>query len=348
LEEKKLSFTYAWTKASLNYLLEIHEIVSQMGAIAQQEKERASFSRVSEEAHQAFFEKKKLLSEMIDGGAGLRPPICAIGSVPLFLNMVPSTLHAIGQKYNLDLEPINLYTGYGQEGFDLLTLRDPHAFADEPQPMTLFGSAIEGGASHIKFNVKASLIDDIYVGMDLIFTSGPGAHQKTGITSYDGLEQAAQFESTLQAPIGKGTGYLIESTHLNEHLYSIDGSTYVPVASHIWGADNYRSDLLSAHTQPKYQSFTEEESLYRIENDIAAQDFTPYTLAEKKLRRKLQLFDPDYGTLATAENSARMSDVLSQALDQIKTLAVKQKNRIAAIEKLLPKHMLEHRELITF
>ncbi len=348
MEEKKLSFTYAWTKASLNYLLEIHEIVSQMQAIALQEKGRASFSGISEEAHKEFFEKKKLLSEMIDGGAGARAPLCAIGSVPLFLNMIPSTLQATTQKYDLNLEPINLYTGYGQEGFDFLTLRDPHAFADDPQPMTLFGIALEGGTSHIKFNVKASLIDDIYVGMTLVFTSGPGAHQKVLITSYDGLEQTAQFESTLETPISKGTGYLIESTHLNEHLYSINGSTYIPVASHIWGADSYRSDLLSLTSTPRYQSFTEEESLYRIENDVSPEDFTPYTLAEKKLRRKLQLFDPDYGNLATAENSARMSDILSQALDQIKTLAVKEKKRIAAIEKLLPQHMLEHRELITF
>jgi len=296
----------------------------------------------------AFEEKKKELSFKIDGHSGLHMPTFRLGTIPLFMNMVPTTIQAVSDEHNLDLRPINLYTGFGAEGFNSLSLKDPHAFGDESQPLTLYGCAKEAGASFVRFDVKASLIDDVYAGMSLIFTSGPGAHQKVQIVSYDGLELVANFEPSLASAPSAGSHYLIESNQQNHHIFSLDASTEVKIATHIWGADNFRSDLISRDSSPRYQCFTEEESVYRIDQDIEPTDFTPYTVAEKKLRRRLHLFDPDYGNLKNPENAARMCDILSQALDQIKTLTVKEKSRVACLEKLIPTHVLKREELITF
>ena len=303
---------------------------------------------IDPEINATFEEKKRELSLKIDGHSGAQKPTFCLGNIPLFMGMVPTTIQAVNVEHTLDLKPINLYTGFGAEGFNSLTLKDPHAFGDEAQPLTLYGCAKEAGASFVRFDVKASLIDDVYTGMSLIFTSGPGAHQKVQISSYDGLELAANFEPSLAHAPSAGSHYLVESTEQNHHIFSIDGSTEVKIATHIWGADNFRSDLICRDSAPRYQCFTEEESVFRIDQDIEPTDFTPYTVAEKKLRRRLYLFDPDYGNLKNPENAARMCDILSQALDQIKTLTVKEKSRVACLEKLLPAHVLKREELITF
>lgn len=344
MEEKKLLFALEWNKATLNNLILIQELLYQMHELA---GEHIGKPCPSAESYRAFEEKKRALSKLIDGECGLAKPEAHFQGIPLFLGMLPITLQGMQTLYDIAMRPINLYTSYALEGFHEITLRDPHAFADESEPATLLGIAKKGGQTEIQLDHKASLIDDIYVGMEMTFTEGPGAHQKVRIASYDGLTQVAQFMTSLERPIGPGTAYLIESTHLNECIYSVDGTARVSFASAIFGADNYREDLLYSKAPSVFQALSDEESLYRLDRDIPPDDLFAHTQTEKMRRRMLTIFDPDFGTLQSSETALRMSDQILHALDQIGRLILMQKQTMSALNKHLPAHLVERSVLVT-
>lgn len=344
MEEKKLLFSFEWNKATLHNLILVQELLQQMHALA---KSARSGGDTSPENILAFEEKKRALSELIDGRGGAVKPLALFQNIPLFLGMLPVTLRSMESLYGVAFQPINLYTGYATEGFFGLTLRDPHAFADESEPATLLGAAKGGSQTEVRLDHKGSLIDDAYAGMQITFTEGPGAHQKASIISYDGITQTAQFMHALEKPVGLGSGYLIESSHLNEHLYSIDGNTRISIATSIFGADNYREDLLYSNKEATFQALTDEESLYRLDQDILQTDLFAHTQSEKMRRRMLYIFDPDFGTIHSQETAQRMSDQTLHALDQIARLILNQRQTMSALHAHLPEHIAERAPLVT-
>lgn len=344
MEEKKLLFAFEWNKATLHHLILVQQLLQQMHALA---KGVRGESVPQSEHCRAFEEKKRALSKLIDGYGGTEKPDALFESIPLLLGMIPVSLLQTATLYDVQLSPINLYTGYMPEGFSSLTLRDPHAFSDESEPATLLGTAKAGGQTELILDHKASLTDDVYAGMEITFTDGPGSHQKGKIVSYDGITQTAQLMPALERPVGPGSAYLITSTHYNEEIYSVDGTLRVPRATNVFGADNYREDLLYSDKERTFQALTDEESLYRLDHDIPPSDLFAHTQAEKMRRRMLDIFDPDFGTLTTAEMAQRMSDQTLHALDQISRLILLQRQTMSSLHEHLPSHIAERSTLVT-
>lgn len=344
MEEKKLLFAFEWNKATLHYLIIVQQLLQQMHALA---KGTRGENIPSSTHNRAFAEKKQALSKLIDGYGGADKPEALFENIPLLLGMIPISVLRTATLYDVKLSPVNLYTGHMPEGFPTLTLRDPHAFADESEPATLLGSAKAGSQTELTLDHKASLTDDAYAGMEITFTDGPGSHQKGTIVSYDGITQTAQLMSALERPVSKGSAYLITSTHLNEQIYSVDGTARVSKATNIFGADNYREDLLYGNKDITFQALTDEESLHRLDHDVPDTDLLAHTQAEKMRRRMLDIFDPDFGTLATAEMAQRMSDQTLHALDQMGRLILIQRQAMSALHEHLPSHIAEKAPLVT-
>ena len=67
----------------------------------------------------------------------------------------------------------------------------------------------------------------------------------------------------------------------------------------------------------------------------------PYTHAEKKARRLLNIFDQEFGNLNTKENRARMQSTLQGAIEQIRLLIQRKKDLISKMQTNFPERILE-------
>ena len=108
-----------------------------------------------------------------------------------------------------------------------------------------------------------------------------------------------------------------------------------------FGADNYRTDLLN-YSLKIFKPLTQEESNYRQMHSISEIDTHIYTQSEQLQRRKLYLFDCEFGNLLTKENTSRMITQVSLSLDQVKILILNQKNLIARMQEALPQNVLNN------
>lgn len=328
MKDSELTFTFRWINQSMQHLIEVHEIVGKM-------LEKANDPNVEE-----FDEDKRALSQYIDGFCGQQMPEAQLDDKPLFLGMLPSVVRKIAREFLLEIYPINLYTGFANDGFFELICKDPFSFIDDSPPFSLSGTARSGSHTEICLDDHASIQDDVYVGMTLIVTSGPGSHQQAQIASYDGVTQTATFMTPVTREIQKGSTYLIESNLSNKEIFSMDGTLSIPRAVHIFGADNYRADLLTTMSPP-FKCITEEESSLRATKEIPNTDQTPYTHSEKKMRRLLNIFDQEFGNCKTQENRSRMQGQLSCAVEQLRLLIQRNKELIARIQTVFPERILE-------
>lgn len=322
----------------MHHLIEINELLTKLYEIALLEREHLHFDSSN---HLMFTKIQTQLCELIDGFSGTYLPLANIDSRSLFLNMVPLSVQKVATQLRLQIVPINLYTGYQRDGFLELPLRDPFSFKEDLLPLSLFGTVCSGTQFEITLDHHASTLDDAYTNYQLTITSGQGAHQKSLISFYDGITKAARLNPFLDSPVNHTSTYLIESEYKNEHIFSLDGTSSCPLATHIFGADNYRTDLLN-YSLKIFKPITQEESNYRQMHHISETDTTIYTQSEHIQRRKLYLFDCEFGNLHTQENIFRMVQQISLSLDQIKVLILNQKILIGQMQQALPQHILNN------
>ncbi|NGX30747.1 MAG: hypothetical protein K940chlam8_00096 [Chlamydiae bacterium] len=335
MQEQDLNLAYRFVNAQMRYLIEANELFTSLFELTLYEKNNLQFD---DENTRKFTDIQIQLAELFDGFSGTYLPKANLDSKPLFLNMVPLNVQKIAKQLRLNIHPINLYTGFQRDGFLELPFKDPFSFKEDILPLSLFGKITGGNQAEIVLDHNASTLDNVYAGMQLVITSGSGAHQKALIVSYDGITKVALLNPALER-VNHTSTYLIESQFKNEHIFSLDGSQSCPIAHHIFGADNYRTDLLNPY-MPTFKPLTQEEANLRQEQKISEIDLSVYTEAENLARRKLHIFDCEFGNLLTKENVSRMFQQISLCLDQLKILILSQKNLISAMQTALPKEIL--------
>ena len=231
MQTQDLIFSYRFVNTQMHYLIEINEMLNKLYEIALLERENVG---VDQKNNDAFTKIQTELCELIDGFSGTYLPKASIDSKPLFLNMIPLSVQKIATQLRLQIHPINLYTGFQRDGFLELPLRDPFSFKDDLLPLSLFGSINSCEPIEIKLDHNATTLDNAYLNNELTITSGQGAHQKGLIAAYDGITKIVKLNPPLDHPINHTSTYLIESDYKNEHIFSLDGTSTCPLATHIF------------------------------------------------------------------------------------------------------------------
>lgn len=182
----------------------------------------------------------------------------------------------------------------------------------------LYGTAQTGsGASSLILPDSASEISDIYQGSTLIIRQGTGEGQVATISSYDGIKKQASFETPLSTALDNSSQFVLVSPLKNTYVFSPDPQKdTLRFAEHIWGADNYRLNRLDDNLDT-FKSLTETEEAYRQANGIVDTDLNAYTDEEKIERRKLNIFDHEFGSLKNSSYARRMMSQIANALDQV-------------------------------
>lgn len=193
------------------------------------------------------------------------------------------------------------------------------------------GTAVSGSTSSMILPQDASGIDGIYKGMTLVVRDGTGFRESAVIDSYDALTREVTFQTPLATALDNTSEFAIISSNHNYNLDDLVGEKTITFASNIWGADNYRLERLAEDVQ-SFVPVTQEEKDYRAENGIANTVLEPQTDAEKLERRRLNIFDPVYGNIATKEGAMKMLDQLENATSQLSVMITRADAKIGNLK----------------
>jgi flagellin-like hook-associated protein FlgL len=326
-----------WHQISIEKLGTINDMLTRMSGIAMQAKSSVLAAGDQLALDEDFQRMKLEISSMVDGGSGSGVPNASFAGVPLFLGYVPGAeLGPEAFTAKDSFEGSNLYTGHAAPGFRDL----PFTAGDTgpSQQLTLTGTAANtlASATQITLDVNAAGIDNVYAGLQIEITTdvlGVSTTESGTISSYDAASRIATLTTPLSTITADSTStYVVKSDQTNVELAGMGGATSLPFAEHVWGADNYRLDRLTSSVAT-FVPLTEEESTYRATNSIPTTDTAPKTGAEKLARRKLNIFDPQYGNVKNPENSTRMLAQVQRAIDQISIIMTRSDAKAANLQE---------------
>lgn len=182
--------------------------------------------------------------------------------------------------------------------------------------------------TQLKLGVEASAIDDVYVSKAITIVKD-GVEENHTIVDYDARTRIVTLDSAVTTIASLAdASYSIDSGVDNFALVSLNEDTSLKFANFVWGADNYRFDWLGSGDE-LFVSLTEEERIYRDANGIPNTNLVPQTYEEKMARRELNIFDVEFGNIATKENAARMFSQVNNAVEQISLLITREDAKIA-------------------
>lgn len=311
----------AWFEASTSSLKQIEEVIAKMSKLSMNARSGYTSNEDRQILDIEFQNYKEQLSFLIDGGSGQKLSAASFGTTPMFLGYTPQSLDHSRWKDEIFVEnSLNLYTAHQTPGFYELPLLDQ---GQESTNASYQATALGGSLQSLTLPDTAPFIDDVYVGMSISIDSGTGSGQSAVIASYDAQNRVVTFESPMAIAPDASSSFSIQSKHLNKELYKIAGMESLSFASHIWGADNDRFEHLDGEALT-FRALSEEEVLYRQANSIADTDLIPRTNQEKILRRQLNIFDPEYGSLKDPAASEKMFTQLRNASEQISLLITRE------------------------
>lgn len=297
----------SWYQSSGEYLQIIGEVLTSMSELAVQANSSTTSQTDFEVLDQAFQSYKQQISEIVDGLGGTASVGGSFRDTPLFVGYAPPD--EIGAHVSVPdggLEQVNLFTGWGREGFGGMPLTtEPSSGSPVPVSVTLEATAAGGTASTLVLEEGTSSLDNSFRGMTIEITAGAGLGQSATITAYDGATRTASFEPTMSPAPDASSSYRITHPRPNATLVGVAQVSSVVFAEHVWGADASRTDRVSS-TSGQFRPLTEAERSYRELNGIPDSELSAQTDEERLARRKLNIFDPEYGTLRNAESAERM------------------------------------------
>lgn len=326
----------SWYGTSNTYLTEIREIATKMSELSMHALSGATSAEDLDILDDEFQTMKSRISQIVDGEGGARLPHGTYGDVPFFLDFSPGiVLSTLQQGDGLTDKAVNLYTGFNHEGFPtlpLLTASDLNTTGIPQTTPKYTGTASAGSTTTITLPETASSIDNVYQNMVVSITGGTGNGQTATIASYNGTTRVATLTAAVGTALDNTSQFSIDSNLPNYTLTDLGGRTSVRFASHVWGADNYRIDHLDA-ADPDFKALTAQERDFRTANSISSTDLDPRTYEEKIARRKLNIFDPEFGNLQSKENASRMFDQLGRAIDQISIFITREDSKAESLKQ---------------
>lgn len=307
-----------WFESGVAFLQEITDILGSMSTLAIRASSSDASVGDSEVLDANFQTFKNQISSIVDGLSGQQNPRASMRGIPLFIGFSPEL--EVGSHVNnstVGEEDVNLFTGMGRQGFNTIPLLSSAGTAHAtPVSVTLTGTATGGSTTTLTLDTAASSMDDVYIGMQLTVTGGTGSGQTATISDYDGATGTVTFSSALATALDNTSQYSIAAPDTNSALHGASAFTSVSVASHVWGADNHIADRLTS-TEGTFQAITGAERSYRVANSIPNTTLEPQTHEEKEARRKLNIFDEEFGNLKTQENASRMLGQVKHAIAKV-------------------------------
>ncbi len=308
----------SWYQSSQAFLQVIADVLSNMSAVAMRATGSDSSRSDVEALDQTFQQYKRQLSEVVDGMGGTSSVTGSFKGRPLFVGFSPPD--EIGANVIIEdggMEALNLFTGFGRAGFPEIPLTTEAGInATVPVAVTLSGTAQAGSATTIQLAGDTTTINDAFVGMEIRLTGGTGSGQSATITGYDGTTRLATIFPALATAPDATTTYTITHRQTNSTLSGVATFDSVVFAEHVWGADADRSDRISSQIGT-FRALTDQEREYRELNSIPETDLAAYTDAERLERRKLNIFDPEYGSLRTDSGARTMLKQVQAAYEKI-------------------------------
>jgi flagellin-like hook-associated protein FlgL len=221
-----------------------------------------------------------------------------------------------------------------------------------PQPLYVnskyIGTAESGSTTTLELPQEASVIEDAYKGMRVIIRSGSGARQEGIVESYSADNHTVTFQTPLTTAIDNTSEFIIVSDKKNRFLDDLASDGELKFASYVWGADNGRIARLNDDIET-FVPVTQEEIDYRAANSIPDTDLDPQTDEEKKERRRLNIFDPEYGTIQTQQGAMRMLGQLENASNQLSLLLTRADAKVGNLSNqynLLQENLLSQQEAL--
>ncbi|MFT4552487.1 MAG: flagellin-like hook-associated protein FlgL [Chlamydiales bacterium] len=326
----------SWYGSSNTYLTEIRESVTKMSELSMHALSGATSVEDLNILDGEFQSLKARIAQVVDGEGGERLPHGTFGDVPFFLGFSPGVvLNTLQEGDGLTDKAVNMYTGFNHEGFPTLPFLTSSDLDTTGIPKTTpkyTGTASAGSTTTITLPETASSIDDVYQNLVISITGGAGSGQTATIASYDGVTRVATLTAAVGTALDNTSQFSIDSNLPNYTLMDIGGLKSVRFASHVWGADNNRMDHLDSST-PTFKAQTAIEREFRTANGIADTDLDPRTHEEKIARRKLNIFDPEFGNVKSKENAKRMFEQLGNAIDQISIFITREDSKAESLNQ---------------
>jgi flagellin-like hook-associated protein FlgL len=324
-----------WYQMSNEYLSSINEILSDMSTLALQASS-SDMSSPDRSILDATFQKYKgEISQIVDGKGGGTQASGSFNTLPIFMGYSPpSSVGTDVTDSEVSLNSLNLFTGFNLDGFDSIDLLPtPNADSNSfpvPDTVKLTGTALNATANTITLDASRVAIDQVYKGMTISITGGTGFGQSATIIDYDGITGVATLDAPLPTSPDTTSTYEIDSGITNRTLFQIHPSVpRASFASHVWGADNAKP----AEELSIFKPITQSEKDYRQLNSIPDTNLEAQTSNEKIERRKLNLFDQEFGNIATQERAKKMFDQILNALNRVTSYMAAQDGKAAQIQR---------------
>ena len=300
-----LQLQTSWYQVAVEGLQSIRSNLTRMSEISM---EAISSKNPSEsQAWDAEFQEMKAqISAIIDGHSGQGVPNGAFRGNALFMGFAPKV------EGDLSSGEVSLYTAYGVNGFSTIEVTD----GTETAKILEKGTASGGTGSTVILGAGSAAFDDAYVGMQIEITGGTGAGQSALITDYDAATRTATLDSVFASVVDTSSEYEIDSGKVNGYVSTSAAVGDQVFAEEIWGADNSRIDQIFAKTRT-FEALTKEERAYRQANSVPDTELKAQTWEEGQARRKLNIFDHEFGHVLDSESSKRMFDQVNNAIGQI-------------------------------
>lgn len=224
---------------------------------------------------QEFQRIKQQMACLVDGCGGTQSPGCQLMGYALLLGEIPLVVRE-GSMLRPSAYPLNLCSGFGFENYGYLPIDPKHVHKE-----------VEIIASHGR---KITLQGDLstatlaYVGDTLVVNASTFYR----IEAYEPLTKTITLECPPDA-LQNNVGVIVSHT-CNTHIHSKSKS--MPMASWLWGADNYRE--LPLHGPLPFIPL------------IKDSDRDGFTISEQIVRRSRYLFDLEFGHLRHVHHAQRM------------------------------------------
>ncbi|MCH1429270.1 MAG: hypothetical protein L7U87_00780 [Chlamydiales bacterium] len=196
----------------------------------------------------------------------------------------------------------------------IVTPPSPHYVSSK-----FIGTAESGSTTTLELPQEASGIEDIYKGMKVVIRGGTGERQVGIVDSYSADNRTITFQTELSTALDNTSEFVLVSGGKNRFLDDLASDGDLKFASYVWGADNSRLARLNEDIET-FVPITQEEIDYREANGIPDTFLDPLTDEEKKERRRLNIFDPEYGVIDSQPSALRMLDQLENASNQLSIL----------------------------
>ncbi len=319
----------SWYQTSSLFLTQTVDVLSSMSELIVKARSNITGAQDIAVLDETFQGYKAHIAQIVDGQSGKAAPSATFHDKPLYVGFSPAV--EIGTHVTTPLngaQDVNLYTGFGVDGFAEIPLVDTGATG--PMAITLKGTADGGNFDDIVLDRSASSQDNVYNGMTITITGGAGVGESAVVANYDGSTRTATFVNATATQLNGSSEYTLTAGHKNNGLTTAEGFTSVRFAEEVWGSDNDRLERLTPGAGT-FRAQTPEETAYRIANSIPDTDMEAKTYEEKEARRKLNIFDSEYGNLRTEENANRMHTQVQNAITQITVFLQRHESRSATL-----------------